>query len=336
MKQEVIIRLKDINNRLNLTAKVSYEGRPYFITKSGKYFADEIPKTEEIQTLVLDKTHPVHRITWDDTPHDNPEEAKKGRLKRVMDETYRMIATLWQYHMQIEVLTSTDPKINQNKKGIRFYYEHVNKRHTNKVQIIRKRVAIENRVLDINDTDPEAFVDLAYYFLPAVASKKHSEIICALIDHQTGLLFQEPHMTNFLQYYKESDPEVIRMTIVKKAIALKIIEEKRGEGFWLYQQYAGAQPHFVCDYLRANDKIYQALTKEVRNGELIVEDQLDQKEMAKKNDDRLIEGTNEATDIRNKAKALGIKTWHVTGIEKLKLKIKEIEEMQEQQVGTEV
>lgn len=335
MEQKVIIRVKDIGKQLFLTGKVSYEGRDYYITKSGKYFADKLPDTEEIYTRTFTLTDYTYTIKWDDTPHPDEAQAAKGRLLRVMDENYRMIATLWKYHKQIMVYGEPEMINNKpnpafvGKKTPLFVYEHLNKRNTNKLSELKRKNKVVNKILDMQESNKEELVNVAYYFLPSVASKKNSDIVIALIDERNGYLLNEPNMSNFLEMYKSADPHVIMITYIKKAIALKFIEDKGKEGYFINTQYAGSNFNAVADYLKNNENLYEAIQKDVRKSrELIEDDVMTPKKLDEKNDSSLIEAQNELADLRARAKGLSIRGYQNMYAETLRERIKEVEDLE--------
>lgn len=186
----------------------------------------------------------------------------------------------------------------------------------------------------VNDADIESLRNISFMFGGNPVDKTQEEIFLELVDFNNGRLMIGNRPEEFLEKWDgNKNPDMPYLINIKKAIAYKIIETKNNN-YCIANQIIGSSIEDVVAYMKGNPDTYESFVRrEIQKRELSlikqekneIKDKASKAFMPKAPSEKWAENIKEK-EIRDKAKSLGIKSYHVKSLKTLQEEIANKEE----------
>lgn len=168
-----------------------------------------------------------------------------------------------------------------------------------------------------------------YYGCPDAANKKHSELIVAMADFNSGILMNQTPRKNetiapidhFLTKYG-SEHISMRKMITEKALVYQLIT-KDEKGFWFQQDYIGATQENIYSYLESHPQIQSQLLTAATERDKKVEDDMGKEEPVIEQPLKF-QNYDLLKKMRDYGRELGVKSAGTCGVGTLEEAIKKI------------
>lgn len=322
MKQTIII--KPLNST-SITLFGDYRdadlGETLTIDINGDTYKGELPPTKKRFMHNFTTQNPELKLNWN-WKDDKNKEGEVEKHRRVKEEKILMF---WKNHPYIKVEGMPDKKYQAL-----FSLEVVQDLQSRDYEILKTKGLVFNTV---NGLDMASMRSISFMFAGNPTEMSEHELFIDLVDFKDGRLMIGDRPKEFLEKWdKEKNPDMEYIVNVKKAITYKIIETKNN-AYFIGNQVIGADVDVVISYMKSNKDTYE---KFVKQEVLKKESQMYQEEvkaMKKKTQETFMpEPTPDkwaqekvVMEIRQKAKDMGIKGYHIKSVDTLNKDIAALE-----------
>jgi hypothetical protein len=323
MKQTIVIKPIDSTS---ITLFGEYRdpdlGEVLILDMNGEVHKGDLPLTKKRFMHNFNKQNDElkYNFSWKDDPKS------EGKIEEIKRQKEEKILFYWKNHPYIKV------EGNETKKyKPLFSLEVVQDMQARDFEILKTKGLVFNT---LNGVDMATMRSICFMFGGDPSNMSEHELFIDLVDFKEGRLMIGERPKEFLNKWdKESNPDMEYIVNVKKAITYKIIETKNN-AYFIGNQVIGTDVDVVISYMKSNTETYEKFVKEQV---LKKESQLYQEEVAaqkKKTQENFMPSPTPdnwaqqkvTKEIRDKAKEMGIKGYHIKSVDKLNKEISDIEE----------
>lgn len=229
----------------------------------------------------------------------------------------------WKRHELMQIKGGKNPNMKQPLFVLIVHDEIQNSQYS----ALKLKNTVFNYIMQVED-DAAEIRNICYYYGMNPTGKTKEEIVIALCDYNTGILMRPGLVEKFTTEYNKDNDEVRMKTIVKKAVATAVFEQRNGI-FFLNGDAIGNNEDSLVVYCRDNKDIYEKIiVTEVQKRDIFKpykkEKEVSLETIGKKD---VMNDIAEATRYRARAKELGYVVSHNERLENAKKKVEEGEKI---------